>query len=91
MSEKEVTKEKMLILLDRLPQLVAAVYEGHWGNQEQLTYMAIRRLIEKVFEWKDTIESITLNKVEKDEKDCNQLIYLLLCEIRDFGKEAADE
>jgi hypothetical protein len=47
-SEKEVTKEKMLILLDRLPQLVAAVYEGHWGNQEQLTYMAIRRLIENM-------------------------------------------
>ena len=61
-----------------------------WSERDERMSQTIRRLIKKFFEWKERADVINVDFLGAPSinlKDAHDLIL----EIRDFGKEAADE
>ena len=97
-----MTKGEMLRNLDLIEGWVYSLLDESTfskAEQKRITKKVlawgrpIRRLIEKVGEWQEMVkprDSGNLSYRESVEQH-NEMVHKLIAEIRDFGKEAADE
>ena len=99
----EPTKEELLRFLDgeiEHQKMAQEALHGEWSPGGIIKLKAIRRLIEKLFEWQGKARNIVQYEGKKTAKegDC-YLSFIrdigpaikIIEEIRDFGKEAIDE